>query len=121
LKISAVVFAVLVGLAASSVVQAQSTVSSENNQPPTDSVGGDAMNQALSEQRANSVRDYLAKQNIPMASMTARGLGMSQPVASNDTTEGRQQNRRVEMIVSGDTIGTTVGPVSEELSPSGRP
>ncbi len=87
----------------------------------TDSVGGDAMNQALSEQRANSVRDYLAKQNIPMASMTARGLGMSQPVASNDTTEGRQQNRRVEMIVSGDTIGTTVGPVSEELSPSGRP
>ena len=87
----------------------------------TDSVGGDAMNQALSEQRAGAVRDYLAQQNIPAASMTSRGFGKTQPIASNDTVEGRQQNRRVEMIVSGDVIGTTIGPVSESLPMTGRP
>jgi outer membrane protein OmpA-like peptidoglycan-associated protein len=78
----------------------------------TDSVGGDAMNQELSERRAGAVRDYLAQQNIPMTSMTAQGFGKTQPVATNDTAEGRQENRRVEMVVSGDVIGTTVGIVS---------
>ncbi len=87
----------------------------------TDSVGGDAMNQELSEQRAGAVRDYLAEQNIPLTSMTSRGFGKTQPVASNDTAEGRQQNRRVEMIVSGDVIGTTVGPVSQNLPLTDRP
>jgi len=89
----------------------------------TDSVGGDAMNQELSEQRAAAVRDYLAQQNIPLTSMTSRGFGKTQPVAPNDTAEGRQQNRRVEMIVSGDVIGTTVGPVSQNLvlPMTGRP
>ena len=86
----------------------------------TDSVGGDAMNQELSEQRAGAVRDYLAMQNIPLTSMTSRGFGRTQPVASNDTKEGRQQNRRVEMIVSGDVIGTTVGAVSQNLPLSNR-
>jgi outer membrane protein OmpA-like peptidoglycan-associated protein len=81
----------------------------------TDSVGSDAMNQLLSEQRASSVRDYLAKENIPAASMTSKGFGMTQPVASNDTSEGRQQNRRVELVVSGEVIGTTIGVVSEYL------
>jgi outer membrane protein OmpA-like peptidoglycan-associated protein len=81
----------------------------------TDSVGSDSMNQALSEQRAGSVRDYLAKENIPSASMTSRGFGKTQPVASNDTVEGRQQNRRVELVVSGEVIGTIVGVVSENL------
>jgi outer membrane protein OmpA-like peptidoglycan-associated protein len=75
----------------------------------TDSVGSDAMNQQLSEQRASSVRDYLAQENIPAASMTSQGFGKTQPVASNDTAEGRQQNRRVELVVSGEVIGTTVG------------
>lgn len=75
----------------------------------TDSVGGESMNQTLSERRAGAVMDYLAKQNIPVASMTSRGFGMSQPIASNDTAEGRQQNRRVELVVSGDVIGTTIG------------
>ena len=82
----------------------------------TDSVGSDAMNQALSEQRAGSVRDYLAKENIPGASMTSKGFGKTQPVASNDTADGRQQNRRVELVVSGEVIGTVVGVVSENLS-----
>ncbi len=75
----------------------------------TDSVGGDAYNQQLSENRAGSVRDYLGQQGIPAASMTARGFGKSQPVASNDTAGGRQQNRRVELVVSGEVIGNTVG------------
>jgi outer membrane protein OmpA-like peptidoglycan-associated protein len=84
----------------------------------TDSVGNDAMNQALSEQRANSVRDYLGNQNIPLASMTSQGFGKTQPVASNDTADGRQQNRRVELIVSGDVIGTSIGAVSQNLPPA---
>ena len=77
----------------------------------TDSVGSEAMNQTLSERRASSVLDYLARQNIPTASMTSRGFGKTQPIASNDTAEGRQQNRRVELVVSGEVIGTTVGGV----------
>ena len=81
----------------------------------TDSVGSDAMNQQLSEQRANSVRDYLANENIPAASMTSQGFGKTQPVASNDTAEGRQQNRRVDLVVSGEVIGTTIGVVSGNL------
>jgi outer membrane protein OmpA-like peptidoglycan-associated protein len=83
----------------------------------TDSVGGDAMNQTLSEQRADSVRDYLAQENIPASSMTAQGFGKTQPVATNDTAEGRQQNRRVELIVSGEVIGTSIGSVSLTTRP----
>jgi outer membrane protein OmpA-like peptidoglycan-associated protein len=75
----------------------------------TDSVGSDSMNQTLSERRAGAVMDYLAKENIPAASMTSKGYGKTQPIASNDTAEGRQQNRRVELVVSGDVIGTTIG------------
>jgi outer membrane protein OmpA-like peptidoglycan-associated protein len=86
----------------------------------TDSVGSDAMNQTLSERRASSVMDYLASQNIPTTSMTSRGFGETQPVASNDTAEGRQQNRRVEMVVSGEVIGTTVGTISQSLPMTGR-
>ncbi len=73
----------------------------------TDSVGGEAYNQRLSEQRAGSVRDYLIHQGLTdMNSTPAKGFGLSQPVATNDTAEGRQQNRRVELIVSGELIGT---------------
>jgi outer membrane protein OmpA-like peptidoglycan-associated protein len=85
----------------------------------TDSLGGDAYNQQLSENRAGSVRDYLGQQGIPAASMTARGFGKTQPVASNDTVGGRQQNRRVELVVSGEVIGNTVaaGPAAMEILP----
>jgi outer membrane protein OmpA-like peptidoglycan-associated protein len=89
----------------------------------TDSVGSDTMNQTLSEKRADSVMDYLAKESIPSASMTSKGFGKTQPIASNDTAEGRQQNRRVELVVSGDVIGTTIGNVpsaSEQLPLSFR-
>jgi len=71
----------------------------------TDSVGGDDFNQQLSERRADSVRDFLAEQGVAGSAMSARGFGKSQPVASNDTAEGRQRNRRVELVVNGDAIG----------------
>jgi len=71
----------------------------------TDSVGTDDFNQQLSERRAGSVRDFLADQGVSGSSITARGFGKSQPVAANDTPEGRQRNRRVEIIVNGDAIG----------------
>ncbi len=73
----------------------------------TDSVGTDDFNQQLSERRADSVRDFLAEQGVPASSITARGFGKMQPVASNDTPEGRQRNRRVELVVNGDAIGNT--------------
>jgi outer membrane protein OmpA-like peptidoglycan-associated protein len=75
----------------------------------TDSVGADAYNQRLSEQRAGSVRDYLIQQGIPESnSLAAKGFGETRPVASNDNAAGRQQNRRVELVVSGDVIGTEI-------------
>jgi outer membrane protein OmpA-like peptidoglycan-associated protein len=73
----------------------------------TDSVGGDDFNQQLSERRADSVRDFLAEQGVPASSITAHGFGKMQPVASNDTPEGRQRNRRVELVVNGDAIGNS--------------
>jgi outer membrane protein OmpA-like peptidoglycan-associated protein len=78
----------------------------------TDSVGTEESNMKLSENRANAVRDYLVEQGLNSASVEARGLGESQPVATNDTATGRQQNRRVELIVSGDAIGTPLRPVA---------
>jgi outer membrane protein OmpA-like peptidoglycan-associated protein len=71
----------------------------------TDNVGGDDMNQKLSENRADSVRDYLVQEGVTTNSVTARGFGNTLPVASNDNSAGRQQNRRVELLVSGDAIG----------------
>jgi outer membrane protein OmpA-like peptidoglycan-associated protein len=73
----------------------------------TDSVGSDEFNQQLSERRAGSVRDFLADQGVPASGITARGFGKTQPVASNDTAEGRQRNRRVELVVNGEAIGNT--------------
>ena len=75
----------------------------------TDSVGSDAYNQQLSEKRAASVRDYLVPQGIPISSVTVLGFGKTQPVASNATAAGRQQNRRVELVVSGEVIGIVIG------------
>jgi outer membrane protein OmpA-like peptidoglycan-associated protein len=74
----------------------------------TDSVGGEEYNQKLSENRAQAVLDYLVQQGVDRSSIAARGLGETSPVAANDTPAGRLQNRRVELVVSGDVIGTTV-------------
>ena len=71
----------------------------------TDTVGSDEYNMKLSARRAEAVRDYLVEQSVPSDSVTAVGLGKSNPVASNDTAAGRQQNRRVDMVVSGAPIG----------------
>jgi outer membrane protein OmpA-like peptidoglycan-associated protein len=79
----------------------------------TDSIGTEEYNQRLSEQRADTVRDYLVAQGVPNMTVTAVGFGKSRPVASNDTDAGRQQNRRVELVVSGEPIGvegTPTGP-----------
>jgi outer membrane protein OmpA-like peptidoglycan-associated protein len=81
----------------------------------TDSVGTEQFNQTLSEKRAEGVRTYLTGQGVPESSTTAAGFGKTRPIASNTTSEGRQQNRRVELIVSGEVIGTKV--VSMSLQP----
>jgi outer membrane protein OmpA-like peptidoglycan-associated protein len=75
----------------------------------TDTTGTAAFNQTLSEQRANAVRDYLIQQGLDAGTITAQGFGPANPVASNDTPQGRQQNRRVEIIISGEVIGTKIG------------
>lgn len=75
----------------------------------TDNVGSDGYNQTLSENRGSAVRDFLVEQGMPATSLTAKGLGEAQPVATNDTAKGRQQNRRVEIVISGELIGTEIG------------
>jgi len=74
----------------------------------TDSVGGDDYNQQLSEERGGSVRDYLIAQGIVKTSVSSKGFGKTQPVASNETASGRQQNRRVELVISGEIIGQPI-------------
>jgi len=71
----------------------------------TDSAGGDEYNQKLSENRARAVRDYLVQQGIPESAIVWRGVGKAQPVATNDNPDGRQQNRRVDLVLSGEAIG----------------
>lgn len=75
----------------------------------TDSVGGDDYNQQLSEHRGGAVRDYLTGEGMASSSVTSEGFGKAQPVATNDTAEGRQLNRRVEIVISGEIIGTAIG------------
>jgi len=70
----------------------------------TDNVGGDEFNQKLSGERADAVRDYLTSQGVSPNSIVTKGFGKDNPVASNDTSEGRQENRRVELVVSGAAI-----------------
>ncbi len=75
----------------------------------TDNVGTDTYNQGLSERRAESVRSYLAQQGVAASAMTAVGFGEARPISTNDTAKGRQENRRVELVVSGEVIGTKIG------------
>jgi outer membrane protein OmpA-like peptidoglycan-associated protein len=78
----------------------------------TDSIGGDEYNMKLSENRASAVRSYLVSQGLNSGSVTAQGFGKARPVAENSSAVGRQQNRRVELVVSGEVLGTTVGAAS---------
>jgi outer membrane protein OmpA-like peptidoglycan-associated protein len=75
----------------------------------TDSIGSDEYNQTLSDKRAEAVRDYIVTSGVSMNNVVARGMGKADPVADNSTAAGRQSNRRVEMIVSGDVIGNDRG------------
>jgi len=86
----------------------------------TDSVGTDELNMELSGRRADAVRDYLAQQGVPASSITAKGFGKTQPVASNDTAEGRQRNRRVELVVNGDAIGKSASGAAPGSTPGGN-
>ncbi|HLB88189.1 MAG TPA: OmpA family protein, partial [Terriglobales bacterium] len=79
----------------------------------TDSIGSDQFNQSLSEKRAATVRDYLVDAGVSINSVIARGFGKIRPIADNRTAAGRKLNRRVEMIVSGDVIGTRIGPETD--------
>jgi outer membrane protein OmpA-like peptidoglycan-associated protein len=85
----------------------------------TDSVGGDDYNMKLSENRAGAVRDFLVAQGVSSASVTAQGFGKTMPVADNASAAGRQQNRRVELVVSGEILGTSLTTV--RTGPSGTP
>ena len=84
----------------------------------TDAIGSDEYNLKLSQARADSVRAYLVSQAVPAANVSAVGLGESDPVASNDTASGRQQNRRVEMVVNGDIIGTSTQTMATPPEPA---
>jgi outer membrane protein OmpA-like peptidoglycan-associated protein len=83
----------------------------------TDSIGGDDYNMQLSENRANSVRNYLVQQGITSDNVTARGFGKTTPVADNATATGRQMNRRVELVVSGTIIGTSITSIRTSGTP----
>jgi outer membrane protein OmpA-like peptidoglycan-associated protein len=81
----------------------------------TDNVGSDAMNQKLSENRADAVRDYLVQEGVVANSVTAEGFGNTLPVASNNNPSGRQENRRVELVVSGEAIGSPANATTGSL------
>jgi outer membrane protein OmpA-like peptidoglycan-associated protein len=81
----------------------------------TDNVGGDEMNQKLSDNRAGAVRDYLVKQGVATNSVSAEGFGNTLPVASNGNSAGRQQNRRVDLVVSGEAIGDSASVTTGSL------
>ena len=84
----------------------------------TDNVGSDEFNQSLSEKRASTVIEFLRDQGIADTSLTAKGLGKSVPVAPNTTAKNRQQNRRVELVISGEVIGHNI---AEKLAAPQQP
>jgi outer membrane protein OmpA-like peptidoglycan-associated protein len=87
----------------------------------TDSIGSDEYNQTLSEKRAEAVRDYLVSSSVSINNVSAQGMGKADPVADNSTAAGRKLNRRVEMIVSGDVIGTQLTPGAGDQAAPANP
>ena len=84
----------------------------------TDSTGTMEFNQKLSEQRANTVRDFLLTQGVNTNNMTAIGYGVNYPEASTATAAGRKLNRRVELVVSGEVIGVRIGVTPNQAPPA---
>jgi outer membrane protein OmpA-like peptidoglycan-associated protein len=76
----------------------------------TDSTGTEPYNQQLSEERARTVREFLSAQGVPPDNITSHGFGESEPIATNNTAAGRQMNRRVDLVVSGNAIGQAQTP-----------
>ena len=87
----------------------------------TDTTGSEEFNQKLSEQRASGVRDYLVSQGVQMSNISATGFGEADPVADNATSAGRTQNRRVQLVVSGDAIGVSAKAPSIDTAPTTAP
>jgi outer membrane protein OmpA-like peptidoglycan-associated protein len=87
----------------------------------TDNVGSDAFNQRLSERRAGSVRDFLVSQGISDSNVSAEGFGKTNFVADNNTAAGKQQNRRVELVVSGEIIGTNINAIRTQSAAPAQP
>jgi outer membrane protein OmpA-like peptidoglycan-associated protein len=87
----------------------------------TDNVGGVEYNQQLSEKRAAAVREFLVQQGVKSTDIESRGFGMDQPVATNATATGRQLNRRVDLVVTGQAIGTTAGVANPAQPASSTP
>jgi outer membrane protein OmpA-like peptidoglycan-associated protein len=85
----------------------------------TDNVGGDQYNLTLSQQRGEAVRAYLVSQGVSPDNITSTGYGMSNPIADNATAAGRAQNRRVQMVVSGSSIGVQQSQPSASTQPQG--
>jgi outer membrane protein OmpA-like peptidoglycan-associated protein len=77
----------------------------------TDSTGSAEFNLRLSGQRAENARDYLVSQGVAADAISFKGFGLENPVASNGTTAGRQENRRVELVVTG--VGITAAPAGQ--------
>jgi outer membrane protein OmpA-like peptidoglycan-associated protein len=82
----------------------------------TDSTGSADFNQALSEKRADAVMNYLVSQGLDSGTLSAQGFGMSNPVDDNSTAQGRQRNRRVEIVISGEVIGAQIGKTSASVA-----
>jgi outer membrane protein OmpA-like peptidoglycan-associated protein len=87
----------------------------------TDNVGGVDYNMKLSQQRADAVRDYLAQNGVPAQNISATGYGMSDPKADNSTAAGRQENRRVQLVVSGSSIGVQQSAPTATDQPASAP
>jgi outer membrane protein OmpA-like peptidoglycan-associated protein len=87
----------------------------------TDNVGSETINQTLSENRAGAVKAYLIVQGLDPGTITTTGYGMSRPVADNSTADGRQKNRRVEIVISGEVIGTKIGGTPAQQPPAQQP
>jgi hypothetical protein len=88
----------------------------------TDNIGSEEYNQKLSEQRADAVRDFLVAQSVPEGNISAAGYGKNNPIADNSTNAGRAQNRRVQLVVSGEAIGVQESaPGSQSDAPAQQP
>lgn len=82
----------------------------------TDNVGSQALNQRLSDERAKAVREALGQRGVPLASMLPKGYGFAEPIESNATPEGRQANRRAEVVFPGESVDELARETQDQFS-----